>query len=125
VFLGDQVRDIGTDPTLTRVSVQPGSNQDFACKMCIMTATIPFSRAKTFDKQFVIRILSVDGLYDPAFAGHFDESIVTPSTDNCPFRNLSASDRPAWAKHKPKEVRMVKKAKKAVKKTAKKGKKKK
>jgi len=59
-------------------------------------------------------------LYDPPFAGHLDESIVTPSTHNCPFRNLSASDLLAWAKHKPKEVRMVKKAKKAVKKTAKK-----
>jgi len=63
-------------------------------------------------------------LYDPPFAGHLRTIDSDTNNDNCPFRNLSASDLPAWAKHKPKEVRMVKKAKKAVKKTAKKGKKK-
>ena len=57
---------------------------------------------------------------DPEFAGHLDEISVPFTTHICPFRNLFAPDWPAWAKHKPKEVRMVKKAKKAVKKTAKK-----
>jgi len=79
----------------------------------------PFSNAKTFDKAFDIRILCVDGLYDPAFAGHLDESIATFPNHNCPRGNLSVPDWPARTKHKPKEVRMVKK-KKAVKKVAKK-----
>ena len=106
---------------MTRAPTRPDSGSDSACKTCIAAEWTASSRAKTFDNPLDIRILCVDGLYDPAFAGHIDESIVTSSTYNCPFRNAFAEARPRAGQILTKGGYMpAKKAKKAVKKTAKK-----
>ena len=79
------------------------------------------AHAKTIDNPVDIRILYVDGLCDPGFVGHVNETLVVSLAYNCPFRNAFAEARPRAGQILTKGGYMpAKKAKKAVKKTAKK-----